>query len=338
MKLSTLIVATILLLSISIISKAQDPAKIRLLNTFHISSAGGWDYLAIQPNSNKLFVSHGTQVNIIDKTNGDSLGVILNTTGVHGIAFIPSLNKGYTSNGRLNNITVFNLKTNEVLSQIAVGENPDAIFYDEFSKKIITCNGRSKDLTVIDPVSEKVVATIAVGGKPETAVSDNAGKVFVNVEDKNEIVAVDITKYTVEKHWSILPGEAPTGLVYDAPTKRLFAGCGDNKLLMIVNAVDGSIVDKLPIGDGCDGVGYDAEQKLIYTSNGEGNMTVIKEIGKDKFEVIATIVTKKSARTITVDHATHKIYLPAADLEAPPAGGGRAKMIAGTFQVLVFGQ
>jgi len=338
MQVYRLILATGILLGSSLISLAQQPDKIHLLNTFHIASEGGWDYIAVQPSSNKLYVSHGTQVNILDKTTGDSLGVILNTTGVHGIAFIPSLNKGYTSNGRLNNVTVFDLKTNAVLSQIATGENPDAIFYDEFSKKIITCNGRSKDLSVIDPVTEKVVATIAVGGKPETAVSNNEGKIFVNIEDKNEIVKVDILKYVVENHWSILPGESPTGLVYDAKSKRLFAGCGDNKLLMIVNADNGSIVDKLPIGGGCDGVGYDGIQKLIYTSNGEGNMTVIKEITKDKFVVAATIPTKRSARTIAVDETTHKIYLPAADLEPAPAGGGRPKMIAGTFQVLVFGQ
>ena len=338
MKYSRLILAIIILINTSIITNAQAPEKIHLLNTFHIASAGGWDYIAVQPNSNKLFVSHGGQVNILDKTTGDSLGIIPNTTGVHGIAFIPSLNKGYTSNGRSNTITVFDLKTNAILSQIAVGQNPDAIFYDEFSKKIITCNGKSNDLSIVDPVTEKVVATIVVGGKPETAVSNNAGKIFVNIEDKNEIVVVDITKNTVEKHWSILPGEAPTGLAYDAITKRLFAGCGDNKLLMIINVDNGAIVDKLPIGAGCDGVGYDAAQKLIYTSNGEGNMSVVKETTKDKFVVAATIPTKKSARTITVDETTHKIYLPAADFGAPPAGGGRPQMVAGTFQVLVFGQ
>lgn len=333
MQIARLILSTLLVASAA--ATAQ-PAKIHLLNTFHIKSEGGWDYLAIQPNSNKLFVSHGGQVNILDKTTGDSLGIIPNTTGVHGIAFIPSLNKGYTSNGRLNNVTVFDLKTNAVLSQITTGENPDAIFYDEFSKKIITCNGRSKDLSIIDPVTEKVVATIAVGGKPETAVSNNQGKIFVNIEDKNEIVVVDITKNTVEKHWSILPGEAPTGLAYDAKTNMLFAGCSDNKLLMIINAGNGTVADKIAIGAGCDGVGYDAAQQLIYTSNGEGTMTVVKQAG-NKFETAATITTKKSARTITVDEATHKIYLPAADLEAAPAGG-RPKMIAGTFQVLVFGQ
>jgi YVTN family beta-propeller protein len=331
-------IATIILLAGGTISNAQQPEKIHLINTFHIASAGGWDYIAVEPNSDKLFVSHGSQVNILDKNTGDSLGIITNTTGVHGIAFIPSLSKGYTSNGRLNNVSVFDLKTNAVLSQIATGQNPDAIFYDDFSKKIITCNGRSNDLSVIDPVTEKLVATIAVGGKPETAVSNNEGKIFVNIEDKNEIVVVDISKYKVEKHWSVLPGEAPTGLAYNAITRRLFAGCGDNKLLMVVNAEDGKIVAKLPIGDGCDGVAYDAAEKIIYTSNGEGTMSVIKETAKDKFAVAATIPTKKSARTITIDGTTHKIYLPAADLGAAPAGGGRPQMIAGTFQVLVFGQ
>lgn len=338
MKHTRVIFATIVLLSISIISTAQQPGKIHLLNTFHINSSGGWDYIAVQPNSNKLFVSHGGQVNILDKTTGDSLGVIANTTGVHGIAFIPSLNKGYTSNGKLNNVTIFDLTTNAVLSQIATGENPDAIFYDNFSKKIITCNGLSKDLTIIDPVTEKVVATISVGGKPETAVSNNAGKIFVNVEDKNEIVVIDITKNTVEKHWSLLPGESPTGLAYDETNKRLFAGCGDNKLLIIVNADNGTIVGKLPIGAGCDGVAYDAVQKLIYTSNGEGTMSVIKETTKDKFVVAATIATKKTARTLAIDESTHKIYLPAADLGPTPADGSWAKMIPGTFQILVFGQ
>ena len=338
MKYSRLLLALIILINTCIIANAQAPEKIHLLNTLHIASAGGWDYIAVQPNSNKLFVCHGGQVNILDKTTGDSLGIISNTTGVHGIAFVPSLNKGYTSNGRLNNITVFDLKTNAILSQIAVGQNPDAIFYDDFSKKIITCNGGSNDLSIVDPVTEKVVATIAVGGKPETAVSDNAGKIFVNIEDKNKIVVVDITKNTVQKHWSILPGEAPTGLAYDKKNKRLFAGCSDNKLLIILNAETGSIVGKLLIGAGCDGVAYDAVQKLIYTSNGEGTMSVIKETTKDKFVVAATITTKKTARTIAVDESTHKIYLPAADLGPTPSDGSWPKTIPGTFQILVFGQ
>jgi len=306
-----------------------------LTKTFHITSSGGWDYINVNPKSNKVYVSHGTQVNILDKTTGDSLGFIPNTTGVHGIAFINDLGKGYTSNGRINTVTVFDLASNKVLSQIPAGQNPDAIFYEPFSKKIITCNGRSNDLSVIDPVSEKVVATIAVGGKPETAVSDGAGKVFVNIEDKNEIVAIDIVKNEVIAHWSILPGESPTGLEIDAKTKRLFAGC--EKQLVVLDAENGKVVATLPIGDGCDGVAFDNTTKQVYTSNGTGTITVIKELSKDKFSVVENVVSKRGARTICIDESTHTLYLPTADFEAQAAGEkGRPKMVAGSFQIIVF--
>lgn len=309
-----------------------------IVKTFHIASGGGWDYIAVGPGNNRLYVSHGTQVNILDETTGDSVAVIENTTGVHGIAFDKANGKGYTSNGRINNVTVFDLKTNKVITQIATGENPDAILYEPFSKKIITCNGRSKDLSVIDPVENKVIATIPVGGKPETAVSNGEGKLFVNVEDKNEIVMVDLKSFTVEAHWPITPGEEPTGLVFDKKTNRLFAGCG-NKFLIVVNASTGAVVDKLPIGDGCDGVAFDMNTKNIFTSNGEGTMSVFHEKSADKIETVATVTTKRGARTIIVDEQTHLLYLPTAEFEAqtnPPQG--RPKMIPGTFQVLVIGQ
>jgi YVTN family beta-propeller protein len=328
----------------STILTAQNNSGFHLIKTYHIASPGGWDYLAIGPGNNQLYVSHSTQVNILNKTTGDSIGIIENTTGVHGIAFIKELGKGYTSNGRINNVTVFDLNTNKVLAQIATGENPDAIMYDAFSKKIITCNGRSKDLSVIDPANDKVIATIPVGGKPETAVSNQAGKIFVNIEDKNEIVVVNINNNTVESHWSIAPGEAPTGLAIDLATKRLFAGCGDNKWLMILDISNGKIVDSIRIGDGCDGVAFDKTTKNIFTSNGEGTLSVVHEVSANKFETIATVPTKRSARTITVDEQTHYVFLPAADFEplsdqekaANPKA--RPKMIPGTFQVLVMGQ
>jgi len=306
----------------------------KVSQTFHIASSGGWDYLSI--NGNKLYVSHGGQVNILDKNTGDSLGVIENTTGVHGIAFVPELNKGYTSNGRLNNVTVFDLKTDKVLGQIATGQNPDAIMYDNFSKKIITCNGRSNDLTVIDPASGTVVNTIAVGGKPETAVSDNAGKLYVNIEDKNEIVEVDLKTFKVEHHWSLAPAEGPTGLAIDTKAHRLFAGC--EKLLAVVDATTGKVVSTLPIGDGCDGVAFDASTQNVFTSNGVGSVTVIHENSADDFKVTETVTTKPRARTIALDETAHKLYLPTAEFEplAPNAAKNeRPKMIPGTFQVLM---
>ncbi len=317
---------------------AQEKTGLHIVNTFHIASAGGWDYLAISPVHNWLYVSHGTQVNILDKRTGDSVGVIENTTGVHGIAFDVTNKKGYTSNGRLNNITVFDINTNKVLGQIGTGQNPDAIMYESFSKKIITCNGRSKNLSIIDPVSDKLIDSINVGGKPETAVSDGQGKLFVNVEDKNEIVVIDMKTFKVLNHWSILPGESPTGLAIDVATKRLFAGC--EKMLVIVDATNGKIIDKLAIGDGCDGVAFDDKTKNIFTSNGaDGTMSVIKEENANKFKLIENIPTKKGARTIAIDNATHFLYLPTAEFE-PLANNekGRPKMKAGTFQIIAIGK
>ncbi|MEO8404839.1 MAG: YncE family protein [Chitinophagaceae bacterium] len=329
---------TMLMLCVLIIPSLQAQTNtFHLIKTFHIQSAGGWDYLAVGPN-NRLYVSHGTQVNVLDKTTGDSLGIIENTTGVHGIAFDAANGKGYTSNGRLNTVTVFELSSNKVLAQIAAGENPDAILYEPFSKKIVTCNGRSKDLSVIDPVENKVIATIPVGGKPETAVTNAAGKLYVNVEDKSEIVEIDMKTFTVLNHWSIAPGEEPSGLAFDKKTNRLFAGCG-NKLLMVIDATTGKVVDKEPIGDGCDGVGFDETSKNIYSSNGEGTLSVIHEKTAGKFEALPNVTTKTGARTIAVDQSTHLIYLSTAEFEPKqPNTTGRPKMIPGTFQVLVIGQ
>lgn len=304
----------------------------QLTDSFHIAGPGGWDYIAV--NKNKLYVSHGTQVNIIDKNNGDSLGVIPNTTGVHGVAFNNELNKGYTSNGRLNNVTVFDLTTNRVLTQISTGINPDAIFYEDYSKKIITCNGRSNSLSIIDPATDKVVATIALSGKPETAVSDGAGKVFVNIENKSAISEIDMKSLNVRNTWSIAPGESPSGLSIDRKTKRLFAGC-ENKMLVVVNAETGSVVSTPAIGNGCDGTAFNPALNFVYSSNGEGTLTIIKEVSKDKYDVVENVQTKRGARTLAVDPLTHTVYLPTANFQPAENGERRPPMVPGSFQVLV---
>jgi YVTN family beta-propeller protein len=336
MKKLTLVLLAFIITMSSI--NAQNPTGLHVINTFHIASTGGWDYLELGPVNDWLYVSHGTQVNILNKKTGDSVGVIENTTGVHGIAFDVANKKGFTSNGRLNSVTVFDMNTNKVLAQIATGLNPDAIMYEPFSKKIITCNGRGKNLSIIDPVQNTVIDSVDIGGKPETAVSDGAGRLFVNNEDKSEIVVVDTKTFKVLNRWSIAPGEGPTGLAMDKTTKRLFAGC--DKLLMVIDATNGNVVDKIIIGDGCDGVAFDAATKNIYTSNGaDGTMTVIHEERATKFALVENIVTKKSARTITLDNQSHLIYLPAAELEPlEPGQKGRPKMKPGTFQILVVGK
>jgi len=322
-------IAILLLCLTAVFANAQGSGY-ALSKTFKIGSPGGWDYIAVAPD-HKIFASHGTQVNILDPKTGDSVGVIPNTTGVHGIAFVESLGKGYTSNGRLNTVTVFDLKTFAVLGQIPTGANPDAIMYDPFSKTIITCNGRGHNLTIIDAATGKATDSIALDGKPETAVSDNAGKIFVNIEDKNKITVVDIRKKAVVTSYP-LGAESPTGLEIDRKTMRLFAGC--DKQLVVMDATTGAVVIKLPIGDGCDGVGFDDELGLVFASCGEGKLTVIKESSASSFAVIDNVPTKRSARTVAVDSKWHAVYLPAADTE-PGAAGERPKMIPGTFGVLV---
>lgn len=321
------------LLSLCLLQTAVAQSGYKVVAHFPVSGNGGWDYINLQPGTNQLYIAHGTQVNIIDKASGDSLGIIPNTIGVHGIAFVPALGKGFTSNGGSNTVTVFRLDNHAVIGQIAAGENPDAIFYETYSKKIITCNGRSKDLSIIDPVAQKVMHTIAVGGKPETAVSNGKGKVYVNIEDKNEIAVVDMNKMEVVAHWSIAPGQSPTGLVIDNNTHRLFAGCDDH--LMVIDADNGSVVADLPIGAGCDGVVIDPALHYICTSNGVGNMTVVKEMNKDQFEVVENVPTMRGARTSCIDERTHTIYMPTAAFEPmQPGEKGRPKIKPGTFQVL----
>jgi DNA-binding beta-propeller fold protein YncE len=284
----------------------------QLSKIFHIGSPGGWDYIAVGPDK-KIYVSHGSHVVILDEKKGDSVGVIPNTSGVHGIAFYEALGKGFTSNGRTNSVTVFDIRTGRVLNQIPTGQNPDAIFFEPFTRTIITCNGRSHDLSIIDPVAEQVIGTVSLDGKPETAVSDNTGRIFINIEDKSEISVVDIIHKTVLANWSLSPGENPTGLAIDRKNHRLFAGC--DRQLMVMDAVTGKTVAKVSIGDGCDGVVFDSHLKDVFASCGEGTLTVIHENSPSAFNVVARVATRRSARTLAIDEKTHRIFLPAAGSE-----------------------
>lgn len=326
-------------LSIQNITEAQNKIDYKVVKTFHIDSPGGWDYIAV--NKNKVYVSHGSQVNILDENTGDSVGIISNTTGVHGVAFDNELDRGYTSNGRLNNVTVFDLKTNTIIEQIPTGANPDAIMYEPFTKTIITNNGHDKNLTIIDPRKNTVINTVALGGKPEEAVSDGKGKLFVNLEDKSEISVVDLKTFQVVAHWTLAPGEGPSGLAIDTKTNRLFSTCSDSKLLIVMDALNGNIIDKLPIGDGVDGAAFDDNKKIIFASNGkDGTISVYHEKSANDFESMGTIITKPGARTITIDKNSGALFLPTAEFEPadPQSPNARRKMIPGTFQVLKVGK
>lgn len=330
---SFIIGGAFLCLSLNVLAqKTTSPSTIKTLKIG--GNSDGWDYLTVNSANNLLYVSHGTKVNILNKITGENIGEIDGTTGVHGIAFTPNSTNGFITCGKLNSVKVFDIKTNKITAEIAVGQNPDAIFYETFSKKLIVCNGKSNDISVIDPKNNKVVNTIDVGGKPETAVSDGKGKIFINIEDKNEIVVIDAKNFTIINHWNLDKEEGPSGLAIDTKTNRLFSTC--DKMLVILDSETGKLVKKMPIGDGCDGAVFDNTTNTIYTSNGEGNISVIHEKSANQFTALKNITTKKGARTLALDNSTHILYLPTADFDDKEKDArGRPKIKEESFQVLV---
>jgi DNA-binding beta-propeller fold protein YncE len=331
-----IIILGALITGIALPAIAQQTTGFKVLNDYKIPSPGGWDYITVDGANKRVYVSHGTQVNVIS-TTGDSIGYIPHTTGVHGIALVQTLGKGFTSNGRSNSITVFDLKTLTATGEISLtAQNPDAIFYDDYSKKIITCNGGSKDLSFVDPATEKVVATVPLGEKLETAVSDGKGKIFVNGENTSAVIVVDATTFKEIARYKIDSGTSPSGLDIDRKTNRLFIACGGSKTMVIMDASDGRIVGTFPIGR-TDGLVFDPALKIAYASNGEGTITAVRELSAEKFELIENITTEPSARTIGIDLVTHHLFLPAAKTE-PAADGGRPRAIPGTFHVIEVGR
>jgi DNA-binding beta-propeller fold protein YncE len=332
MKNSILIFSLIASLINSVYS--QNQSTYHLTKTFSIKSAGGYDYLMVDSASNNLYISHGSQVNVLDKVTGDSIGVIVTEKDVHGTILVHELGKGYVTNGMLNSVLVFDLKTNKVLGHVPAGKFADGIFYDDFSKKVYSSNGMGKNMTVIDPATDQAVATIPLTGWPEAATSDGEGKIYVNNSEKSEVDVIDAKTYKVVQTWPIAPGKGSSGIAMDRETMRLFIGCG-NKLLVVMDASNGKVIASLPIGDECDAVGFDKKLKMVYSSNGEGTLTIIKEWSADKFTVVQDLKTQKGARTIAVDQISHLVYLPAAEFKAPSPGSFRPAVIPGTFKILV---
>ena len=310
----------------------QTPTYV-VVSKYEVGGEGGWDYLTVDPDAHRLYVSHSTHVAVLDTTTGKVVGDIPNTPGVHGIALVPSLGKGYVSDGRDNAVTVFDLKSLATLGKISVGGNPDAIVYEPSTKRVITCNGRSDDLTFIDPSKDKVVGTVKLSGKPETSASD--GKtLFVNIEDKSAIERVDLRSMKSLGAWSIAPVEEPSGLAFDKKGHTLFA-VGSNKLMAVVDSKSGKVIATPAIGDGPDAAAYDEKRSLAFSSNGEGTLTVIKRDKHGAYVVVQTLATQASARTMTLDSKTGTIYLSAATL-APE--NGRGATVPGSFRVLVVGE
>ncbi|PTS95030.1 hypothetical protein DBR11_22005 [Pedobacter sp. HMWF019] len=324
-------------MSLCTLASSQTKTGLHLLKQHKINSDGGWDYISIDPVHQRIYVSHATQVNILNTLTGDSVSFVPNTTGVHGITFATPFDKGYISNGKLATCTVIDLSNYKVLKQIPVGQNPDAIFYDDFSKNIIVFNGRSANASIINPVNDKVIATVDLGGKPEAGVSDGKGTIFVNLEDKNEIVAFDAKTFKIKHHYKLSKGEEPSGLAIDRMNSRLFTVCS-NKIMVVLNAKTGKEIAMLPIGDGSDGVAFDPAVQLAYSSNGDGTMTVVKEFSASRFEVIENIKTAPGARTLAIDPRSHHIFMPTADFSAVATVGKRPQRVPQTFRILEIGK
>ena len=308
---------------------SADAGPLKVIKTFTVGGGpGGFDYLKVDSQEHRLYLSHSNRVMVIDTINGKPIGEITDTPGVHGIALVPDCNVGFTSNGRENTLSVFDLKTLKLLRKIKSGQNPDSIIYDPASKKVFAFNGRSGDITIVDPTAlDKEPVTLPVGGKLETGVSDLAGHVYVNVENKSEIVSIDSKNNKVLAHWPLAPGEEPTGMAIDREHHRLFAGCS-NKMMVILDANDGKVLATVPIGSGVDGVTFDQQLGLAISSNGrDGTLTAVKEESNGTFKVVQTLKTAKGARTITSDPKSHLIYLPC-NIEAD---------VQNQFSVLVVG-
>ena len=306
----------------------------RVTKTLAIGGDDGWDYVGIDSSARRVYVSHGTHVVVLDADSGKVVGDIPDTQGVHGIAIAADEGRGFTSNGRANTVTVFDLKTLKTVTTVKAGTNPDAIVYDPATKRVFTMNGRSQDTTAINVADNTVAGTLALGGKPEFAVADGKGNIYVNIEDKSELVHFDSKTLKILNRWPMAPCQEPSGLAADWKSRRLFAGC-DNKLMAVISADDGKVVATVPIGDGVDANAFDPELNLAFASTGDGNLTIAHEDGPDKYTTVAIVPTKKSARTMGLDIKAHQIFLPAADFEPPAPGERRGKMKPGSFVVLV---
>ena len=322
------------LLVATTICRADGPYH--LLKEISVSGDTGWDDLTVDSAAQRLYVSHGTKVVVIDLATDTVAGEITNTPGVHAIAVAPELNRGFTSNGRENMVGIFDLKTLQTLAKVNTQTNPDAILFEPGQNEVYAFNGRSQSATVISAASGKVAATIPLGGKPEFARADpQAGRVFVNIEDKNEVAVIDTRTHAVVNRLPIAPGEAASGLAIDTKNHRLFLGC-DNHLMVMLDSTSGKVLATVPIDGGVDGNAFDPATQLAFASCGDGTVTIAREEG-DKLTVVQTLKTEKSARTMTIDPVTHKIYLPSAKFEAPAEGQRRGKMVPGTFKILIYG-
>lgn len=294
-----------------------------VINKIPISGQGSWDYLNVDEGARRLYVSHGTQVQVIDIDSGSLIGNVSPTPGVHGIAIAPELGRGFISNGQSNTVTIFDLKTLKTIGEVATGKKPDAIIYDPATSQVFAFDGGSNSATVIHAADGKVVGTIELGGGPEFAVADGAGYVFNNLEDEGLVLKINARTLKVEQRWPTAPCSSPSSMAMDRTNRRLFVGCR-SKVMAVLNADTGRVITTLPIGDHVDATAFDSASRLIFNSNGEGTITVIHQDSPDRYSVVETVKTVPRAKTMALDPKTQRLFLSTAE--------------SGQFEILVVGK
>ncbi len=321
-----------LCLSLADSAGAAEAPGYHVIEKIAIGGDGGWDYLTLDPVTRQLFIARSNRVMVVDVDKEKLIGELPDTPGVHGVALVAKFNHGFTSNGGDSTVTVFDLKTLKAVKKITVGKRPDAILYEPESSQVFTFNA-SGTASVIDPEKQEVVATIELGGKPEFAVADDKGNVFVNLEDKSEVLAIDAHKHTVAHRWPTKPGEEPAGLAIDRARGRLFSTC-HNQRMVVIDTADGKVLGSAAIGKGTDACAYDADSDLAFSSNGDGTLTVARADKLGALTVLETVDTQPGARTMALDLKTHNILL----VTAKPIPGERRKYEPDTFVILVVGK
>ena len=313
-----------------------------LIKRVKLGGAGGWDYLEVDPATHRLFISRATHVIVVDPDQGKVIGEVPDTQGVHGIAFANEFNKGFTTNGRTSNSTIFDLASLKAIGDAPTEKGPDGLIYDPFSKRAFSFNGEANSSTAIDAASGKVAGSVALGGGPEFAASDNKGNIFVNLEDKSALVKFDAKTLQVESTWPLAPCESPSGLAIDAAHEILVVGCR-NKLMTFVDGNSGKVLGTVPIGQGVDANRFDPVTGYAFASCGDGTLTIAHEDSPTNFTLVESIQTQRGARTMALDYATHTVYLVTAELgSAPPSTPEnphpRPTIVPDTFTLLVYGK
>lgn len=316
----------------------QSGTGYKVIGRYSVGGTGGFDYIGIDSAARRLYVSHATQVEVLDADSGKLVGTIADTPGVHGAAIASAFKHGFTSNGRENKVSMFDPTTLQLIKKIDVGKGPDGIYYDSKTKRVFTNNHGSHDISAIDASSGEVVGTVQAKGDGEQAVIGD-DVIYVNLEDTAEVVAFDPKSLEVKKRFPIGVAKTPTGLAYDAKTNRLFIGCRNEPKMVVMDAANGKVINSFPIGVGVDYAGFDPEAHLIFFSCGEGTLSIYREKSADVYEDAGAVKTQPTAKTMAFDPKTKKVFLPAAEYtETPPAQpGGRPTRTQkpGSFVVVV---